>query len=38
MEVGAPEGGASAPGPEVMGRNGFTGEHIVSTAKAMLAQ
>ncbi|HXH62994.1 MAG TPA: transketolase [Gemmatimonadales bacterium] len=29
--------GASAPGPEVMARYGFTVEHVVATAKAVLA-
>jgi transketolase len=30
--------GASAPGPEVMARYGFTAEHVVATAKAVLAR
>jgi transketolase len=29
--------GASAPGPVVMAHYGFTVEHVVSTAKAVLA-
>jgi transketolase len=30
--------GASAPGPEVMARYGFTVEHVVAAAKSLLAR
>ena len=30
--------GASAPGPEVMAQYGFTVEHVVATAKAVLGR
>jgi len=30
--------GASAPGPEVMAQYGFTVEHVVAAAKAVLAK
>jgi len=36
--VGVDRFGASAPGPEVMARYGFTVEHVVATAKAVLAR
>jgi transketolase len=36
--VGVDHFGASAPGPEVMARYGFTVEHVVATAKAVLAR
>ncbi|HET7251646.1 MAG TPA: transketolase [Gemmatimonadales bacterium] len=36
--IGVDRFGASAPGPEVMARYGFTVEHIVATAKAVLAR
>jgi transketolase len=34
--IGVDGFGASAPGPEVMARYGFTVEHVVATAKAVL--
>jgi transketolase len=36
--IGVDRFGASAPGPEVMARYGFTVEHVVATAKAVLAR
>jgi transketolase len=36
--IGVDRFGASAPGPEVMARYGFTVEHVVATAKAVLAK
>jgi transketolase len=36
--IGVDRFGASAPGPEVMARYGFTVGHVVSTAKAVLAR
>jgi transketolase len=36
--IGVDHFGASAPGPEVMARYGFTVEHIVATARARLRQ
>jgi transketolase len=36
--IGVDRFGASAPGPEVMARYGFTVEHIVATARARLRQ
>ena len=36
--IGVDRFGASAPGPEVMARYGFSVEHVVATAKAVLAR
>ncbi|OLB53642.1 MAG: transketolase [Candidatus Rokubacteria bacterium 13_2_20CM_2_70_11] len=36
--IGVERFGASAPGPEVMARYGFSVEHVVATAKAVLAR
>jgi hypothetical protein len=36
--IGVDRFGASAPGSEVMARYGFTVEHVVATAKAVLAR
>jgi transketolase len=36
--IGVDRFGASAPGPDVMARYGFTVEHVVATAKATLAR
>jgi transketolase len=36
--IGVDRFGASAPGPEVMARYGFTVEHVVATAKAVLGR
>jgi len=36
--LGVDRFGASAPGPEVMARYGFTVEHVVATAKTVLAR
>ncbi len=36
--IGVDRFGASAPGPEVMAQYGFTVEHVVATAKAVLAR
>ncbi len=36
--IGVDRFGASAPGPEVMARYGFTVEHVVKTAKAVLGR
>ena len=36
--IGVDRFGASAPGPEVMARYGFTVVHVVATAKALLAR
>ncbi len=36
--IGVDRFGASAPGPEVMARCGFSVEHVVATAKAVLAR
>ncbi|MEP7027581.1 MAG: transketolase [Candidatus Eisenbacteria bacterium] len=36
--IGVDRFGASAPGPEVMARYGFTVEHVVATAKSVLAR
>ena len=36
--IGVDRFGASAPGPEVMARYGFTVEHVVEVAKAVLAR
>ncbi|MGE5759021.1 MAG: transketolase [Gemmatimonadota bacterium] len=36
--IGVDHFGASAPGPDVMARYGFTVEHVVATAKAALAR
>ncbi len=36
--LGVDRFGASAPGPEVMARYGFTVDHVVATAKAVLAR
>lgn len=35
--IGVKRFGTSAPGPEVMARYGFIVEHVVATAKAVLA-
>ena len=36
--IGVDRFGASAPGPIVMGHYGFTVEHVVATAKAVLGR